>query len=554
MPIVEVIKPIVDYKVNVVTQQILEIHYSPMNYDNPQTQEMGMQICSKLNAHVKRMWENDNMDYKLKELVKDACIAGESHFYSYYQDDGEKVNGRPKNQRICFEKIDMTNIMFGDENEDDNQKQPYILIVRRELVRNARDEARANHIPEDDVMLIRSDEETDLQAGDDARREIKLLHENGKDDDSGKCLIVMVLWRDKKTGTIHSMKATKTAFVQHDTDHKTKMYPVVSMIWQRRKGTRRGIGEVNKYVANQLWANRAEAYRLIAMRLTAFPKLVYVKSLVKNPQALAEVGAAIAIDGKGISDINQAIGYLNPSQMSADAAAVTEELIQRTREGGGASDAAIGNVDNPHNYSAIFAVQQANRAPLNDQTMNCKFAIEGIARVYYDMSSNYFTNGLPVVVEKKLDAGVPGGADMQGQAIEQQEVISQADLKQLIMQIKVDVSPDTAYDRLEQKQQTDNFIQAMKLTPEEANQLMPDDDPYKTNMQRLVNYRGIFSRMKAAIEYMQKELDGYKQALQQVANQAQLDKTTAYKQGAIDTAAGLQPSENEGNQNIGGNV
>ncbi|MEG1394088.1 MAG: hypothetical protein RSC60_07430 [Christensenellaceae bacterium] len=69
MPIIEIIRPVVDYKVAIVTQNMLQIFYSSMNFENPLVRMQTQQICEKLNEHIARVWENNSMDNVNAQLV-----------------------------------------------------------------------------------------------------------------------------------------------------------------------------------------------------------------------------------------------------------------------------------------------------------------------------------------------------------------------------------------------------------------------------------------------------------------------------------------------------
>ena len=96
------------------------------------------------------------------------------------------VKSRPDNQEmiVCgeieIELIDATNIGFGNANIRDVQKQPYIIIVGRDTVKNLKAEAKK-------MANIESDNETMYQSTDFAQTEVEI-----DGDDEGKALYIYV--------------------------------------------------------------------------------------------------------------------------------------------------------------------------------------------------------------------------------------------------------------------------------------------------------------------------------------------------------------------------
>ena len=47
-----------------------------------------------------------------------------------------------QNGKICAEMVDGSNVMFGNANNNEVEKQPYIIIVGRDLAKNLQEEAK----------------------------------------------------------------------------------------------------------------------------------------------------------------------------------------------------------------------------------------------------------------------------------------------------------------------------------------------------------------------------------------------------------------------------
>lgn len=535
MPILDQIRPIVDYKVAIITQNIMEIVYSNMIYDDPQFIQIARGIAEKLNRFAMKEWENKGMDYVCYNMVRDAAICRAKYIYFYLDRGREVVIGGKKtypDMKIDFDLIDSANVMFADEQERDYQKQPYILFPVRRRVADVKAEAKANGIPKEQIDLIRADDNKDLQTGD--RGKIEVDHKDGiNGTDQGKCMTYLRI--KKINGTVHVCKATESVTYCPEKDTGLKDYPFTGMVWMDVKGTCRGQGEVNRLVPNQMMINKIMAYRYINMKMTAFAKLVYDGDAVKNPEEIVEVGTAIKVNGKGMTKALDSVGYLQPSQFNSEPANILEYLSTVTKENAGASDVALGN-SKADNYRAILAIQEANAAPLTQQQVRYKKMIEDIARIWFDMWSNYYTSGLPITVETEMQ-------DENGQKFkaEVQEIIPYKILQKIKLQVKVDVTPNSPYNKLVEQQRVDNLLANGQIQLDEILPLLAETDPLKIGLEELIENRGEMQQLQDVMAKLIEENTNMKEALegaglmlaQKDAEKADVQAET-YKQAQID--------------------
>ena len=128
LPKYNFIQSIVEYKVAGVASNTLTITYTPLESGGPQQPQAAL-LCQKLTAYAGRQWERLKMDKLCWNVVKDACIAGDSYLYFY---DGD-CRAQP---------VDTCNVHLADEQVPDLQQQEYILIAGRQTVGALRREAR----------------------------------------------------------------------------------------------------------------------------------------------------------------------------------------------------------------------------------------------------------------------------------------------------------------------------------------------------------------------------------------------------------------------------
>ena len=425
------IKPIVKYKLSVIHDNLYAIVYSSQNYENKAFRKNAEKICEMLNGYAGRMWERDKMDFKLRRVTKDSAINDEGIIYIDF--DTEKMS--PIN-----EIIDKVDIYYGDENNDDIQSQPYILIRKRMPQSNAIEFALAHGMSKDKEEYIIGDNDTLEQSGEAAQIEV---------DDQ-----VTILYKFyKKDGTIHFSIATRLVTIAEDEDMGIKLYPIAHLLWEEKKGSARGEGEVRRLIPNQIEVNRTEVRRVLTVKLQAYPQKIADMSKISNPQALNTVGGIIKTNGQAVDDVHKIVGTLPPAQMSTDVVQLQDGLIQMSRDLAGAGDTATGQVD-PESASgrAILAVQQASQAPMTEQKESCKNFIEDIARIWLEYLIVHSVNG--VNLEETVTD--PETREETIQLVN----VPQSALEQLQASVKIDVTPKSVYDRFAQEQTLENLLTA----------------------------------------------------------------------------------------------
>lgn len=478
-----IIKPIVKYKLGVITQNRYEIVFHPNIYNTLEEGQTLEQLCKVLNSHIAKVWELQKADQKVREASKDACINAEGIVHTYFDDE------------VIAEVIDKNNICYGNENSSDIQSQPYIIIAYRQPVSQVKEKARELGIEESQIKLILPDSDVQEQAG----------YTGITDEVNPMCLVLLKYY--KKNGKVYFTKGTKHVELEKEKATDMNLYPIAHCIWEEKKGSSRGIGAVSCIIPNQIEINKIDARRALAVKIGAFQKLVYNQELVANAGELDKVGGAIAIKGGAtVDDVRKAIGYIYPSSMSPDAGNLSAEMKSNTRELEGAGDTATGNVD-PTQASgkAILAVQQASQQPLGEQVENYKEFVEDLARIWFDMWKAYEVNGMNIMYEQK---------DSEGNIIQEPGIISYEALQKLEPHIKVDITPRGSYDRYAQEMSLENLFMNDKITFDEYVESLPADAVMpKATLEKIVTRR---KENQQRLTQMQMEANQLSSAMNQV--------------------------------------
>ena len=462
------IKPIVKYKCAVIHDNLYAINYSSLNFENREFRQAAERYCDMLNGYAARIWEQDKLDFKGRRITKDAAINDEGIMYVNF--DKEKM--RPLN-----EVVKKNDIYYGNENDDDIQAQPYILIRKRMPVVNAVEFALREGMSADKVSFIIGDTDTFEESGEAAKVELDNM-------------VTIVYKMYKQNGTVHFSIATRWVDIVEDVDTGLSLYPIAHFCWEEKEGSARGEGEVRYLIPNQIEVNRTEVRRVLTVKYQAYPQKVVDVSKIANPQALNTVGGTVKTNGTPVEDVHRIVGTIPPAQMSPDVKQLQDDLIQVTQDLAGAGDTATGQV-NPEQASgrAILAVQQASQAPMTEQKESYKNFIEDLARIWLDHLIVYSENG----VNMEEEVTDPNTGEETVQIVN----VPQTALQQLQATVKIDVTPKGVYDKFAQEQTIENlliqgFFNAQRLSELKVYVDALDDDAVAPKMK----LQGIVERME----------------------------------------------------------
>lgn len=453
-PVFNIIKRVVTFFVASLTSQDIAVNFKTLEYSEEETKKMELGMtpeeignpdikASQLaNSEVKNILEKSDFSSLVREGLFDAAITGDMCMHMYFDKDKIPYNGRFKNIKgeIEMELVDGSNVMFGNANNPTVEKQPYIIIVGRDLAKNLQEEANANSKSKD-KKEVKADDEYEYQQGDNGKVEVEA-------DGYGKALYLIIYKRDCETGKIRVSKCTKECYMYEDVDTDLVNYPIAFMNWEKQKNEYHGRAVVSGMLPNQIAINKMFAMVIYHLMLTAFPPTVYDAKRISGISN--EVGAIIPIDKLQPNEsFSNLIGQLPPGNMSGNIMQVIDLAFQYTKETMGINDASLGNV-RPENTSAIIAVQKSTVVPLENVKGNLFQFIKDIGRILMDMMGTYYGKR-PIAVtigndRKVMDYDFKEFKNLWldikanvGNASYWSEIASQATLDNLLMQEKIDM-------------------------------------------------------------------------------------------------------------------
>jgi hypothetical protein len=455
LPMLNFIKPTVDYKVSTIAQHSVTALFSDMGGSEPVQIMDGInpdgspavreitadETIDKLNTLFAISWEKAKMNRIAWKNLKHSSIEADS--YVYWGEGGDT--------RKTPQIIHNTQMHLGDENITEIQDQPWIIIEERLEPALVKERARLAGVAKKDIDLIQPDKEMDTT----------LLN---KEEVKGKITSLLYMEKDIKTGIVSVGRCTKNVMYQPIKPIQQSkggelyptgltMYPIVPMIWLELPNDARGVSEVEQLIPNQLELNKTLARRSISIKQTAFPRIAYDDSLLSNPEDLEKVGAALKVNGGGAQSIGNIIAYLAPQAMSGDAKQLSDELLNESRTLAGASDAQLGNIDLSRvSGTAAQTIRDQQQVPLNEQVSMYQDFVENTALLWFELWKVYY----------------PDGIEMDGVQITAEEI------EAIMPNVRVDIAEDTTLSKMATQQELTNLFNNGKISFEEYAEAYPE--------------------------------------------------------------------------------
>ena len=367
-PVFNFLKRVVLFSVANVSTDNLKLNAKPL----PSSSHLGADALEVLtgiiNDQFTSIFEHNKMGGLIREFCRNAAVDGDGCMYTYWDDSVE--TGQDAKGGIRTEILQNTQVHFGDPNSRVVQKQPYIIIERRMLVNAAKKRARDNGASKDDIDLIVADNK---ESGD-----TRLDNLAGN-----KVTVLLRMWPDEDTGTIHCYECTRNAEMKPEWDLGIKLYPLIWMNWDYVQDCYHGQAMISGLIPNQIFVNKLFAMSMISLMTLAYPKVIFDKTKVAKWSN--RVGAQIAVNG----NVDGVAKIIDPASISPQISQFIELAISYTQKFLGATDVALGDT-RPDNTSAIIALQRAAATPMELTKQNLLQCIEDLGRIYMEFMHVYY--------------------------------------------------------------------------------------------------------------------------------------------------------------------
>ena len=272
-PVFNFLKRVTLFQVASVTSDNIKMQSTPLRAAANDSQ-LG-QLTDIINAEFDSLFEHNKIPTLLREFMRNAAVDSDGCTYTYWDPDVE--TGQSSKGAIVTEVIENTRIFFGNPNDRRVQKQPYILIARREMLGDVKDRAKENGFNVDEIRADTDDNNSRM--------------DSHTDD---KVTVILKLW--KKDGTIYGCECTRSSGVRKEWDLGLKRYPVTWLNWDYVQDCYHGQALITGLIPNQVFINKLFAMSMISLMTTAYPKIIYDKTRI--PKWTNQVGAVIGVNGE----------------------------------------------------------------------------------------------------------------------------------------------------------------------------------------------------------------------------------------------------------------
>lgn len=354
-PVLNFLKRVVTYFVSMIVTDDVAVSATPFEETPENTQSLKL-----LTAEVERVIEETKAKALGRRILRDGAVDGDGCFYFWFDPNAE--TGQEAKGKIRLEAVDNTKILFGNPHIKEIQEQPFLIVVRREMVDSVRERAKKAKIPEADSIQADSDSS---------------YYGEENNPDAGLVTVLSRFWKENRS--VHYCECTRECLLTPDTDTGYRLYPAAWFNWEEVKNSYHGQAAITGLIPNQIFVNKLWAMAMEHQKKMAFPRIFYNRNMV--PEWTNRIGQAIGVSG----DPSQAFATsFKAGDMSSQVLELVDRTISYTKEFMGASDASLGNVK-ADNTSAIIALQKSSSAPLELQRLAFYQFVEDYVRIIIDI-------------------------------------------------------------------------------------------------------------------------------------------------------------------------
>ena len=538
-PVFNILKRVCTYYTAMLASDEVGINIAPM--DETTENKVATDIIAK---ECERVLEQTRTKFKWRTNIKNAIVDGDTCMYMNFNPDVE--TGHEYKGAIETEIIDNTNVIFGNPYCQDVKAQPYILIVQNLYTNQVKDYAEAKGV---DTTNIVPDNEN----------YVTLAESPGSDSDKLTTVITKFWFETTKETSIDQFglpvenehrtvwftKVTKQVVLDKPTDLGYKNYPIAYFSWEKVKNCYHGRSPITGLIPNQIFINKIYAMCMVYMTNMGFPRIFYDEN--KISKLTNSVASATKITNMDLA--GKMMDAVKAPDFSNQIIQLVDSTIAYTKDFMGASDAALGNVSNPNNTSAIVAVQQASSVPLEIQKLDFYQFVEDIVRAMLDIMANRYGKRIVKLTEaqaKELNlyrinpmTGMPE-LDQVGMPVYETSLpIDFSLLKNLTYDLTVDVGQASYWSEQTQVQTADALFDRQVITdPVMYLEMIPDK--YIKNKGKLME---ALKTQQEQMQMMQQQMMAQQMMGAPLPEDTDPNVTRGMQDGVDNRGAGDQPTQ-----------
>lgn len=378
-----------------------------------------------MNRYFRTVSDRTRLDIRVKEVIEDAYKFGCGVLYFYWNEDHGAAG------ELEVEPVEIIRVFFGDPSIPQVQKQPYILLESRRPLQEVRTQAEIDGLSGEEIASLRADNPP-----------------SGEED--GKTTVLVKFW--KEGDRVYAVKTCGGVLLRDRWDIGIPYYPIALMRYERKRGTIYAHTPLTEIIPNQRVANTLRYNQVLQDSYSAQPILVYDSSRIS--EVTNEIGGRIPVTG----NISDSIRYLQGANMAASSENLANIFIQDTMDVSNVNAALRGNM-NPYNTSAIIALRDAAKMPLQMHTANLYDMFEDIARIIGSFILAFYGDRVLCIEEKGRVYYIPFQADRYRNAA---------------LTARVDVGESALWSETAAVRTLDNLLASGVITPRQYLERMPN--------------------------------------------------------------------------------
>lgn len=412
------------------------------------------QLVEIVNDEFDAIIERNNIPSLMREFCRNAAVDGDGCMMTYWDADAE--TGQKAKGAIVTEIVDNQRVFFGNPNDHRVQSQPWIIIAKREPVRNVKLRAKANGVKNWKIITQDDEDNNKLDAA--------------KYND-GLVTVLMLFWRDDD-GVINYYESTRNCTVKEPHSMDIKLYPINWLSWDIVADCYHGQAMITGLIPNQVFINKAWAMTMVSIMKSAFGKVVFDSTRVKRWDN--RVGGAIPVAGN-VADVAKII---DPAPINPQVSQYIQLAVEQTEQSLGATSVALGDT-RPDNTSAIIALQRAASTPSELTKQNLYKSMEDMFRIYLEFMGEYYGKRYvdsPITSAER--EAVLFAQQMNPDLEVPEEVPIEFDFKLIKKHpvlLKLDVGASTYYSEIAATQTLDNLLSQKLIDIVDYLERVPDD-------------------------------------------------------------------------------
>ena len=394
---------------------------------------LAIQGASQFSKYSEVLWENIKQDKLNDEMLTSSSNIGTGILHYYWDNSVSGGIDHKYQGEVAGEYLDPSNVFFGNPQVNDVQKQPFIVISSRELLKSVKEEATKNKVPPQFMELLQEDDDTSSEIYDTAKKEFR-----------GVKKVNVLTEYYKKNGSVFFKKVCNDILITPETDTGLRLYPIALMNWYPRKKCIYGIGDTEGLIPNQKAINFNLAMMILSTQNCAFPKLLAKPGALK--QSITNTPGEIITD-YWVGNGQDGIKFLDTQAFNPMSLTLTDKLCDLTKEFSNANESAMGvSPGADTSAQALMLLQKAAGVSLEDIRARFYRCMEDVGRIWLEFWCTKYNIARPITIKDK-DGNY------------KTEMLEGTQYRDFPYHIKIDVGSSSSYSEITQQATLDKLFE-----------------------------------------------------------------------------------------------